>query len=73
MIPNRECPKCPRGQGIMDGESQEIPMRFPLPIPLNPTINLEYIFQKFYNVIDIMLFLFIEVVVLLNFLFILDN
>jgi hypothetical protein len=37
----RDCPKCPRGQGVTEGESQEIPLRVPLPIPLNPTINLE--------------------------------
>jgi hypothetical protein len=41
MIPNRECPKCPRGQGIMEGEVQEIPRSVPLALPLNITIKLD--------------------------------
>jgi hypothetical protein len=33
----RECPKC---NGSMDGEPQEIPIQVPLPIPLAPKVDL---------------------------------
>ena len=66
MIPNRECSKCPRGQGIMEGEMQEIPKRVPLPVPLNPTINLNHTFLVYYTSTNIMLYMSVEAVVLLN-------
>jgi hypothetical protein len=40
-LTQKECPKCPKGQGFMNGETQEIPMGTPRPFALNPMINLE--------------------------------
>ena len=48
-IMQRICPKCPIGYGIMNGETQEIPMGVPGPISLNPTINLEPYIPKILN------------------------
>ncbi len=48
----KECPKCPKGERFMKGETQEIPTGTPRPFTLDQTINLEqYMTKNIHNYI----------------------